>query len=75
MVSSSNIFALCIATVALSSGVHAEKAVAETYVHCGHGVGVYGPGVYGAGVCGPGVYGYGPGVYGTGVYGPGVYGV
>ncbi|KAE8951153.1 hypothetical protein PR001_g33847, partial [Phytophthora rubi] len=86
MVSSSNIFALCIATVALSSGVRAEQAVAQTlgHIHGLHGLhglgvgvgglGVYGPGVYGPGLYGPGVYGgaYGPGVYGPGVYGPGV---
>ncbi|KAE8965032.1 hypothetical protein PR001_g28849 [Phytophthora rubi] len=85
MFNNAKIFVLCIAAVALSSGVRAEQEVAQTLIGgpglVGVGIpgvasvgvgglGVYGPGVYGPGVYGPGAYG--PGVYGPGVYGPGV---
>ncbi|KAE8952167.1 hypothetical protein PR001_g33411, partial [Phytophthora rubi] len=69
MFSSRNIFAMCLATVALSSGERAENAAAETFGHI-HAHGVHLHGVHGVGVYAPGVYA--PGVYGTGVYGPGV---
>ncbi|KAJ8523641.1 hypothetical protein ON010_g17477 [Phytophthora cinnamomi] len=64
---------MCIAAVALSSGVQAEKEVVETLIG-GPGVSVGVPGVASVGV-GPGVYG--PGVVGpaVGVGVPGVVGV
>ncbi|KAJ8516036.1 hypothetical protein ON010_g18490 [Phytophthora cinnamomi] len=77
MFTSIKLFAVCIATAALSNGVCAEQAVAQTLVGGPGFVGVGIPGVASVGVGGLGVYGpgvYGPGVYGPGVYGPGVYG-
>ncbi|KAJ8524816.1 hypothetical protein ON010_g16300 [Phytophthora cinnamomi] len=78
MLSTGKIFVMCIAAVALSSSVRAEREVAQTliggpgFVSVGvpgvASVGVGGLGVYGPGVYGPGVGVYGPGV---GVYGPG----
>ena len=58
MFSSSKIFTVCIAVVAFSSGVHAEKEVAQTLglVHhhgLGVGVGGVGVGVGGVGVGAP----------------------
>ncbi|EGZ06646.1 hypothetical protein PHYSODRAFT_340864 [Phytophthora sojae] len=65
MFSSGKIFAMCIAAVAVSSGVHAEREVAETFglLGLGHGIGVGVPGVASVGV--------GPGAYGPGVVSPG----
>ncbi|KAE8904540.1 hypothetical protein PF007_g25296 [Phytophthora fragariae] len=74
MLSSSHIVGLCIAAAALSSGVRAEKAVAETFGHL-HGLhGLHGVHGVGVGVGVPGVLGVGVGhgLYGPGVYGPGV---
>ncbi|KAI9991489.1 hypothetical protein PInf_019175 [Phytophthora infestans] len=56
MFSNNKIFGLCIAVVALSSGAHAEKQVAETFglldaSGVDNGVGV--PGVASVGVGGP----------------------
>ncbi|KAE8956501.1 hypothetical protein PR003_g32772 [Phytophthora rubi] len=62
MFNNAKIFVLCVAAVALSSGVRRARGLV--------GVGI--PGVASVGVGGLGVYG--PGVYGPGVYGPGVYG-
>ena len=64
MFSSSKIFTVCIAVVAFSSGVHAEKEVAQTLGlvhHHGLGVGVGGVGV-GVGGVGVGVGGVNVGV-------------
>ncbi|KAI9991507.1 hypothetical protein PInf_019201 [Phytophthora infestans] len=74
MFSNNKIFALCIAVVALSSHVQAEKQVAETFGllgwvapgYVGPGVGVGVPGVASVGV-GVGVNGVGVGVPGVGV--------
>ncbi|KAE8877916.1 hypothetical protein PF005_g32233 [Phytophthora fragariae] len=77
MFNNAKIFVLCVAAVALSSGVRAEQEVAQTLIGGPGLVGVGIPGVASVGVGGLGVYGpgvYGPGVYGPGVYGPGVYG-
>ncbi|KAI9987358.1 hypothetical protein PInf_023369 [Phytophthora infestans] len=79
MFSNNKIFALCIAVVALSSHVQAEKQVAETFGLLGvPGVGVGVPGVasvgVGVGVGVPGVasVGVGVGLNGVGVGVPGV---
>ncbi|KAE8954526.1 hypothetical protein PR002_g32062, partial [Phytophthora rubi] len=74
MLSSSKIFAMCVAAVAVSSGVQAEKEVAETFGLLG--LGLLGSGLLGHGVSVgvPGVasVGVGPGAYGPGVVSPGV---
>ncbi|GMF09149.1 unnamed protein product [Phytophthora lilii] len=81
MFTTTKITTLCIAIVALSSGVHAEKEVAETFGLLGlPGVGVGVPGVASVGVGAPGVVGPGvsvgvPGVASVGVGVPGVVGV
>ncbi|KAE8960608.1 hypothetical protein PR003_g32547 [Phytophthora rubi] len=63
------IFAMCIAAVALSSGVHAETEAAQTLVG-GPGISVGVPGIVNVGVGGA----YGPGVVGPAV-GVGVPGI
>ncbi|UIZ24173.1 hypothetical protein KXD40_008303 [Peronospora effusa] len=69
MFSSNKIFAVCIAVVVLSSGVHAEKEVAETFgLYHNHGLGVGVGGGVGVGV-GVGVGGRVGGVVGVGVNG------
>ncbi|EEY70297.1 uncharacterized protein PITG_19555 [Phytophthora infestans T30-4] len=73
MFSNNKIFALCIAVVALSSHVQAEKQVAETFGLLGvPGVGVGVPGVASVGVGGPGYVGPGVGVGVPGVASVGV---
>ncbi|GMF15082.1 unnamed protein product [Phytophthora fragariaefolia] len=62
--SSSKILVVCMAAVAISSGVRAEKEVAETFFSGPEGVGVGIPGVGTVSVGGPG--------YGAGVVSPGV---
>ncbi|KAE9277315.1 hypothetical protein PR003_g28824 [Phytophthora rubi] len=83
MLNSAKIFAMCIAAVALSSGVLADKEAAQTLVG-GPGVSVgvpgivnvgVGPGAYGPGVVGPAVGVGVPGIVNVGVGGHGVGGV
>ncbi|KAE9264001.1 hypothetical protein PR003_g32954, partial [Phytophthora rubi] len=57
MFNNAKIFVLCIAAVALSSGVRAEQEVAQTLIGGPGLVGVGIPGVASVGVGGLGVYG------------------
>ncbi|EGZ06697.1 hypothetical protein PHYSODRAFT_340913 [Phytophthora sojae] len=76
MFSNSKIFTVCVvAAVAISSGVSAEKEVAETFFSGPEGVGVGIPGVATVGVGGTGAYGPGVVSPGVGVGVPGVVGV
>ncbi|EGZ06740.1 hypothetical protein PHYSODRAFT_251998 [Phytophthora sojae] len=76
MFSNSKIFTVCVvAAVAISSGVSAEKEVAETFFSGPEGVGVGIPGVATVGVGGTGAYGPGVVSPGVSVGVPGVVGV